>query len=61
VHNFVSIFHEEKKDDAVEGEFRDSLLLTFAYTRPDWKAGVPVTEVLERFSDFNPELLKVIR
>lgn len=27
----------------------------------DWKAGVPVSEMLETFSDFDPRLLKVMR
>lgn len=30
-------------------------------TSPDWQASVDVSNVLERYSDFDPRLLKIIR
>ncbi|PHH61730.1 hypothetical protein CDD81_8022 [Ophiocordyceps australis] len=45
IHNFVGIFY----DDNVHADMRE-----------DWQANIAVSDVLDRFSDYNPRLLKVI-
>ncbi|PNY23864.1 3-hydroxybenzoate 6-hydroxylase 1 [Tolypocladium capitatum] len=45
VHNFVGIFHDED----VKSEGRES-----------WQASVDISHVLNKFSDYNPKLLRVI-
>ncbi|PHH78131.1 hypothetical protein CDD82_3183 [Ophiocordyceps australis] len=45
IHNFVAIFY----DQHVPPDMRE-----------DWQANIPVSEVLDRFADYNPGLLKVI-
>ncbi|KJZ75162.1 hypothetical protein HIM_05356 [Hirsutella minnesotensis 3608] len=45
VHNFVGLIYDE--DAETNG-------------RENWQEGVPISHVLDRFSDYNPKLLKVI-
>ncbi|XP_044715693.1 FAD binding domain-containing protein [Hirsutella rhossiliensis] len=45
IHNFVGLFFDEDMESD---------------TREDWQEGVDISEVLARFSDFNPRLLKVM-
>ncbi|KAF7561127.1 hypothetical protein G7046_g3003 [Stylonectria norvegica] len=45
MHNFVVIYYDDDLKDGV---------------KEDWQHSVDVSEVLEKFSDFNPRLLKVV-
>ncbi|KJZ69560.1 hypothetical protein HIM_11053 [Hirsutella minnesotensis 3608] len=47
IHNFVGIFY----DNSAEYEKREAA---------DWQASVDVSDVLDRFSDFDPRILKII-
>jgi len=60
IHNFVAIFHSDEQVDH-EGGFWTSLDLNATDIKTDWQTPVDVSVMLERYSDFHPSVLAVLR
>jgi len=56
----VAIFHSDEQVDH-EGGFLTSLDLNATDIRTDWQTPVDVSVMLERYSDFHPSVLAVLK